>query len=58
MHFIEVEFLQRRHADKKCKMRNDEDNDDDNDASRSTIVGNGSRRLPKTEVVWLTMLIN
>jgi hypothetical protein len=43
-------------------MRDDEDdnedNDDDNDVSRSAIVGNGSRRLPKTEFVWLTMLIN
>jgi hypothetical protein len=31
MHFIEVELLRRGYADKKCKMRDDEDDNEDND---------------------------
>jgi hypothetical protein len=40
MHFIEIEFFRRRHADQKCGVCSDQDNTDKSDAPRSKLVEN------------------
>ena len=40
MHFIEIEFFRRRHADQKCEVCNDQDNSYKSDAPHSGLVEN------------------
>jgi hypothetical protein len=43
MHFIELEFLRRRHVGQKWELCNNKDSSDNNDAPGSRIVENGRR---------------